>query len=91
MFASFLALVLRKKLQDRLEAKGEDLEWAEVVRDLDRLEEIEVEQDGTRLLLRTEVKGVCGKVFQAVGVALPRTVRQSPRRRPSDVEQEATV
>lgn len=76
VFASFLALVLRKELQDRLEARGEHLEWADIVRDLDRLEEIEVEQDGTRLLLRTEAKGTCGKVFQAVGVALPRTVRQ---------------
>jgi len=91
VFASFLALVLRKELQDRLEAKGEDLEWADVVRDLDRLEEIEVEQDGTRLVLRTEVKGTCGKVFQAVGVALPRTVRQAPPRPPSDAEEEAAV
>ena len=76
VFASFLALVLRKELQDRLEAKGEHLEWADIVRDLDRLQEIEVEQEGTRMVLRTEAKGVCGKVFQAVGVALPRTVRE---------------
>lgn len=41
-----------------------------------RLQEIEVEQEGTRMLLRTEAKGLCGKVFQAVGGALPRTVRQ---------------
>jgi hypothetical protein len=48
-------------------------------------------RDGTRLVLRTEVKGVCGKVFQAVGVALPRTVRQAPPRPSLDVEQEAPV
>jgi len=76
VFASFLALVVRKELQDRLAAKGEVLSWADIVRDLDRLEEVEVEQDGKRFALRTEAKGTCGKVFQAVGVALPPTIRQ---------------
>ena len=37
---------------------------------------VEVEQDGKRFLLRTEAQGTCGKVFQAVGVALPPTVQQ---------------
>ena len=36
----------------------------------------EVEQDGKRFLLRSDVEGTCGKVFQAVGVAIPPTVRQ---------------
>ena len=51
------------------------MEWAQVVRDLDRVEEVEIEKDGKRLLLRTEAPGVAGKVFQAAGVALPPTVR----------------
>jgi transposase len=76
VFCSFLALVLMKALMDRLEAKGHHLEWADVIRDLDRLKEIEIEQDGKRFLLRTHAKGTCGKVFQAVGVALPPTLRQ---------------
>ena len=76
VFCSFLALVLRKELQDRLEAKGHKLEWADVIRDLSSLEEITVDQDGKRFLLRTETKGTCAAVFQAVGVALPPTVRQ---------------
>jgi hypothetical protein len=33
------------------------------------LQMVEVEQDGKRFLLRSEVQGTCGKVFQAVGVA----------------------
>lgn len=78
VFCSFLALALRKELQDRLELKGHDVEWADVLRDLEQLEEVEVEHDGKRFLLRTEAKGVCGKVFQAAGVALPPTVRQLP-------------
>jgi len=76
VFCSFLALVLKKALEDRLEEKGVDAPWASLLQDLDRLEEVEIEQDGKRFVLRTQTQGVCGKVFQAVGVALPPTLRQ---------------
>src|SRR5512135_861423 len=76
VFCSFLALVLRQELQSRLEARGHELEWADVISDLERLQLVEVEQDGKRFLLRSEVQGTCGKVFQAAGVAIPPTVRQ---------------
>ena len=76
VFCSFLALVLRQELQSRLEERGHELEWADVIGDLDRLQMVEVEQDGKRFLLRTEAQGTCGKVFQAVGVAVPPTVQQ---------------
>jgi transposase len=76
VFCSFLALALMKELEDRLEAKGYHLEWKDVIRDLDRLEEVEIKQDGKRFLLRSQTIGVCGKVFQAVGVSLPPTLRQ---------------
>ena len=78
VFCSFLALVLRQELQARLEERGHELEWADVIGDLDRLQMVEVEQDGKRFLLRSEAQGTCGKVFQAVGVALPPTVQQAP-------------
>ena len=78
VFWSFLALVLRQELQARLEERGHELEWADVICDLDRLQMVEVEQDGKRFRLRSEVQGTCGKVFQAVGVALPPTVQQAP-------------
>ena len=76
VFCSFLALVLRQELQARLEERGHEFEWADVIQDLDRLQMVEVEQDGKRFLLRSEVQGTCGKVFQAVGVAVPPTVQQ---------------
>ena len=76
VFCSFLALVLRKELEDRLDAKGYELEWADVVRDLDALQEVQIEQAGHRFAIRTEIRGCCGKVFQALGVAIPPTVRQ---------------
>jgi transposase len=80
VFCSFLSFVLMKELQNRVAQKGHDLEWADVIRDLERLEEVEIEQDGKRFLLRTEATGTCGKVFQAAGVALPPTVRQVTQR-----------
>jgi len=82
VFCSFLALVLRQELQARLEQRGHKLEWADVIADLDRLQMVEVEQDGKRFLLRSEAQGTCGKVFQAVGVALPPTVQHVPPVRP---------
>ena len=76
VFCSFLALILRKELQARLEARGESLEWDDIVRDLEALTETEVLHEGKRFRLRAEAQGTCGKVFQAVGVALPPTVRR---------------
>ena len=76
VFCSFLALVLRKALQERLADSIDPLEWAHVIADLEALEEVEVNHQGKRFLLRSETKGTCGKVFQAVRVALPPTVRQ---------------
>jgi Transposase DDE domain len=77
VFCSFLALVLRKELQDRLERQGCDLEWEDVIGDLDRLQEVEISLDGKRYIVRTETKGTIGKVFQACGVALPPTLRSA--------------
>jgi hypothetical protein len=75
VFCSFLAVVLRKELEERLAAARLKPEWRELLGDLDRLQEIEVEQDGKRFILRTPVTGVAGKAFQAVGVALPPNIR----------------
>lgn len=77
VFCSFLALVLRKELQDRLEGKGWSLEWADVIGDLDRLQEVEMSLEGKSYVVRTETKGTVGKVFQACGVALPPALRSS--------------
>ena len=52
-------------------------EWNQLLADLDRLQEVEAEQDGKRFILRTPVTGVVGKVFQAVGVALPPNIREA--------------
>ena len=76
VFCSFLALVLRKALQDRLEAAGHvDVEWNHVVDDLAGLQEIELNVQGKGYRLRTETKGTLVAVFSACGVALPPTLQ----------------
>jgi transposase len=75
VFCSFLALVLRKELQDRVERHGWSLEWADIIRDLDRLQEVEISLQGKSYIVRTETKATVGKVFQACGVSLPPTLR----------------
>jgi len=77
VFCSFLALVLQKELRDRLAAAGLDFEWAELLHDLDRLQEVEVEQDGKRFILRTPTTGTAGKLFQTLRVALPPNLRDA--------------
>jgi hypothetical protein len=76
VFCSFLALLLRHELQARLRAKGHALEWADVLQDLERLQYVDVEQGGKRFRVRTELVGTAGRVFQAVGVAVPPTVQK---------------
>jgi Transposase DDE domain len=71
VFCSFLALVLQKELDSLCRAKGVVVEWADLIRDLDRLQEATIEKDGKRITTRTQVAGQVGLVFQAAGVALP--------------------
>jgi transposase len=75
VFCWFLALLLRRELEQRLEKSGQRLEWAEVIRDLDSLQEIDLQFDGKRYSLRSQTRGTTGKVFQACGVALPPVLR----------------
>ena len=76
VFCSFLALVLRKELDRRLEKLGYDFEWADIKQDIKALQEITIEDRGKTLIVRSECLGICGKVFQAVGVAIPPTIRE---------------
>jgi transposase len=76
VFCSFLALVLRYELQARLKAKGRMFEWAHVIHDLEQMQQVEVEHQGHRFLLRSELPGTAGRVFQAAGVGVPPTVQQ---------------
>ena len=46
VFCSFLALLLRVELEERLAHHDWKLEWADIVHDLDHLQEIEINLDG---------------------------------------------
>jgi len=76
VFCSFLALAMRKELMKRLEQSGHDLEWVNMIQDLESLQETTIEENGRRLAVRTECIGTCGKVFQSVKVAIPPTIRE---------------
>jgi transposase len=76
VFCSFLALVLRKELDSRLEKAGHSFEWADIKQDLEALEEVTIDEQNKRLAIRTECLGTCGKIFQSVGVAIPPTIRE---------------
>jgi len=76
VFCSFLALVVKKELDRRLDMTGHSFEWADIKQDLEALQQTLIEDNGKHLSIRTECVGTCGKVFQAVGVAIPPTIRE---------------
>ena len=76
VFCSFLALMLKKELYRRLEDSGHCFEWAEIKQDLNALSETVIEEDGKRFAVRSKCQGICGKIFQSIGVAIPPTIRE---------------
>ena len=75
VFCPFLALLLRREPEQRLARKEWKLEWADVIRGLDNMVEMEVTIDGKGYVCRGQAAGVAGKIFQACSVALPPTFR----------------
>src|SRR5512134_1667830 len=79
VFCSFLALVLRKELIDRLAVRRpKALEWQRILDDLADLSEIEVEQDGRRARLRTAPGPTIDPLCRALGITLPPVFQELP-------------
>jgi hypothetical protein len=78
VFCSFLALLLKRALEQRLEEKGHTWEGDEILRGLDNLQEVEALFQGKRFVLRSQVLGHAHKACLAAGVALPPTLREKP-------------
>ena len=76
VFCSFLALVLRKELERRLEIAGYKFEWNDIKQDLKALQETIIEERDHTISVRSQCTGIAGKVFQAAGVAVPPTIRE---------------
>jgi hypothetical protein len=53
VFCSFLALVLRTELEQRIAALGRDGSWSEILADLDSLAATEIVHDGRHFLVRS--------------------------------------
>ena len=77
VFCSFLALVLRKELDERCRQAGWRPEWGDVLRGLDRLQEVAITKEGRQMTLRTPATGVIGPLFKAARIALPPNVRDA--------------
>jgi arginine repressor len=69
--ASFLALRLEVDLQARLEKKGIDTSWPDLMRDLGQLQAIRMTLDGNKYLIRTDFEGNAYQAFQAAGLRPP--------------------
>jgi len=77
VFCSFLALILRKELDERCRRAGFRPEWGDVQRDLDRYQEVTISKEGRQMILRTPATGVVGPLFKAARIALPPNVRDA--------------
>jgi hypothetical protein len=75
VFCSFLALVLKSELEQRIAALGREGSWSEIRADLDSLTETEIVHDDKRFLVRSSPRPAASLALRAAGVALPPTVR----------------
>ena len=80
VFCSFLALVLKKALEDRIAALARSGSWPQIIADLDSLTETEIEHDGKRFVVRSAPRPAASLALRAAGVALPPTVREAAAR-----------
>jgi arginine repressor len=72
--ACFLALRLEVDLQRRLDDKGVEVSWPDLMRDLGQVQAVEVTLDGERYRLRTALPGAANDAFAAAGLRPPRTL-----------------
>ena len=77
VFCSFLALVLKKALEDRIAALDRVSSRPEIIADLDSLTETEIEYDGKHFIVRSAPRPAATLALRAAGVALPPTIRDA--------------
>ena len=76
VFCSFLALTLKAELERRLKQAEAACEWAQVLRGLEGLQEVELTYQGRRFLLRSQLNAEASAALRAVGTAAPPTLRE---------------
>jgi hypothetical protein len=67
IFCSFLALVLRKELESRLQKSGHAFEWSDIKQDLQALQEITITERDKTLAVRTECLAFAEKFSRSRG------------------------
>jgi Transposase DDE domain len=76
VFCSFLALTLKAELERRLELADSACEWAQVLRGLEALQEVELTYQGRRFVLRSQLNREASAALRAAGVVPPPTLRE---------------
>ena len=82
VFCSFLALAMQKHLEDLMHEAKIAAEWQELLRDLDRLQQIRIQHRGADWLVRTDAAPNVTALFRAAHVALPPRARQTAPPKP---------
>ena len=82
VFCSFLALAMQKHLEDLMREAKIAPEWKELLRDLDRLQQIRIQHRGADWLVRTDATPSVTALFRAAHVALPPRARQTAPPKP---------
>ena len=76
VFCSFLALSMQKYLDDLARQAGVTPEWRQLLRDLDRLQQVRLAHRGADWLVRTDAAPNVAVLFRAAHIALPPHARQ---------------
>src|SRR5208283_4129286 len=83
VFCSFLALAMQKYLDDLSIEAGVTPEWKELLRDLDRLQQLRLQYRGADWLVRTDAAPTITALFRQAHVALPPRARQTTPPKPT--------
>ena len=76
VFCSFLALLLKTELERRMKFADLKCEWAQVIRGLQALQQVEATFQDKRFVLRSQLTSEASAALRATGVAAPPTLRE---------------
>ena len=76
VFCSFLALLLKTELERRMKFADLKCEWAQVIRGLAALQQVEVTFQDKCFVLRSQLTSEASAALRATGVVAPSTVRE---------------
>jgi hypothetical protein len=78
VFCSFLALLLKVELERRMKFADLERKWAQVLRGVEALQQVEAHFEQKRFLLRSQLTEEASAALRAAGVAAPPTLRELP-------------